>query len=106
MPFTETRKKAIASSYYLALMGRKLSQMNTEDMRQEMSCAGSPDKIIALMGNILNLIWESADKKNIPELINVEFALDRIKAEVKLFRKKQEKKQSSKIMEDLNLNKK
>jgi hypothetical protein len=75
-------------------MGRKLTQLGTEDMRQEMSCAGSPDKIMGLMDNILKMVWASADKKNIAELINVEFALDRIKAEVKLFRKKEEKKQS------------
>jgi hypothetical protein len=87
-------------------MGKKLSQMNNEDMRQEMSCAGSPEKIIALMDNLNKLIWERVNKKNIAELINVEFALDRVKAEVKLFRKKEEKIHSIKIMSDLKLNKK
>lgn len=90
------------SLYYLALMGRKLSKMNTEDMRKEMSIAGSPDKITALMTDINNMIWEKVNKKNIAELINVEFALDRVKAEVKLCRRKEEKRHSANIMEDIS----
>jgi hypothetical protein len=88
-------------------MGRKLTRMSAEDMRQEMSCAGSPDKIVTLMNDINSMIWHRVNNKNIAELINVEFALDRIKAEVKLTKKRLEVVHSAKIMEDIkNVNKK
>jgi hypothetical protein len=83
-------------------MAKKLTRMNAEDMRQEMSCAGSPDKIVTLMNDINSMIWHRVNNKNIAELINVEFALDRVKAEVKLTKRKLEKIHSAKIMEQIN----
>jgi hypothetical protein len=83
-------------------MARKLSKMSIEDMRQEMSCAGSPCKIIDLMVDLDNMIWETVDSNSIPELINISFALDRIKAEVRLKQRKLERVHSAKVMSAIN----
>jgi hypothetical protein len=88
--------------YYLAPMARKLSQMSTEDMLKEMSIAGSPGKITDLMTDIDSMIWERVNKNSIPELINIEFALDRIKAEVRLCKRKAEKRHSVRLVADIN----
>jgi hypothetical protein len=78
-------------------MGRNLARLTTEEVRNEMSVAGSPDKITTLMGELNRLVWEKVDKTNVAELINVLFALDRVKAEVNLVKKKEERRQRIKI---------
>lgn len=65
-------------------MAKKLSQLSTQDMREQMSIAGSPEKITNLMTEIEALIAKTIDVNNPAELINTAFALDRLKAEIKL----------------------
>ncbi len=73
-------------------MAKKLSQMTTEDMRREMSIAGSPDKITGLMTDIINLIASTVDLQNPPELTNTDFALRRVRAELKQWIRNLEKR--------------
>lgn len=68
-------------------MARKLSQMTWNDVQQEMSIAGSPEKIAGLGRKVIDLINAEVDRTNKAELINVEFMLDRVKAEIRLMKK-------------------
>lgn len=58
--------------------------MTWADVQQEMSIAGSPEKITQLGKDIMEQIASKLDKTNRAELINVEFMLKRLIAEVKL----------------------
>jgi hypothetical protein len=73
-------------------MGKKLITMNWEDMRKEMSIAGSPDKITKLGDALMRIVEVSLDYTNHAELTNAMFALDRIKAEVKAAQKRLERR--------------
>lgn len=68
-------------------MGKKLSQMTWIDVQKEMSIAGSPEKITQLGKDVLTLLGKHVDTTNRAEIINVEFALKRIIAEVRLWGK-------------------
>lgn len=78
-------------------MGKKLSQMTTEDVRKEMSIAGSPDKIVGIMTSVLSMIWQNVDTTNAAELINLEFAMRRVTAEVQQARKRLGKRTGQKL---------
>lgn len=58
--------------------------MTWADVQQEMSIAGSPEKITQLGEDILELIGKTIDATNRAELTNVEFMLQRILAETRL----------------------
>lgn len=58
--------------------------MTWEDVQQEMSIAGSPEKIAQLGRHIEALLMHELDVTNRAELTNVEFMLKRLVAEIKL----------------------
>lgn len=64
-------------------MGKKLYQMTWAEVQQEMSIAGSPEKIAQLGNEVMGLIVSKMDATNRAELINVEFMLQRVLAEIK-----------------------
>lgn len=68
-------------------MGRQLSRMSWDDVQNEMSIAGSPEKITQLGRHIIELIGKTLDQTNRAEFTNVEFMLKRINAEVKLWQR-------------------
>lgn len=78
-------------------MAKKLGQMTTEEVKQEMSIAGSPDKIVGIMHDVLLIIAEKVDHTNAAELINMELALRRVAAEVKLTIKRLGKRTGQKL---------
>lgn len=59
--------------------------MTWEDVQQEMSIAGRPENITQLGRHIEALFGETIDTTNRAELANVEFMLNRLVAEVKLW---------------------
>jgi hypothetical protein len=68
-------------------MGRKLTSLSWDDMQKEMSIAGDPDKIAQLGKDIEQLISSKIDATNRAELTNIEFMLQRLIAEVKLWQR-------------------
>lgn len=72
-------------------MAKKLATMSWDDMRKEMSIAGNPDKITQLGKGIMETIAAKMDSTNRAEMTNVEFALQRILAEVKLYQRMYDK---------------
>ncbi len=78
-------------------MAKKLSQMTTDDVRQEMSIAGSPDKITGIMQDFLAIIGDRLDRTNAAEYINLEFALKRVLAEVRVYKRQLEKRTGQKF---------
>lgn len=75
---------------------KHLSQMTTEDVKKELSIAGSPDKLIAMMGEIGD-IMAKVDQTNAAELINLEFIMRRLQAEVRVWIKHYEGRTGQKI---------
>jgi hypothetical protein len=75
---------------------KKLSQMSTEDVKNELSIAGAPDKLIGMMGDIGN-IMSKIDHTNPAELINLDFILRRLRAEVRIWMKHYEERTGQKI---------
>lgn len=61
--------------------------MSWADVQKEMSIAGSPEKITQLGKDIMEQIGSKLDKTNRAELINVEFMLKRVMAEVRLWQR-------------------
>jgi DNA polymerase/3'-5' exonuclease PolX len=89
-PLTGSRK--IISTLPITLaetftMGRKLSSMAWDSVQKEMSIAGSAEKITQLGRDIEILISSTVDATNRAELTNVEFMLQRLTAEVKLWQR-------------------
>lgn len=76
-------------------MAKKLSQMTWADVQQEMSIAGSSEKITQLGRDILELIGKTIDSSNRAELTNVEFMLQRILAETRLQQREYDKSHRS-----------
>lgn len=72
-------------------MAKKLTQMTWADVQQEMSIAGSPEKITQLGKDILELIGKTIDSTNRAELTNVEFMLQRVLAETRLMQRMYDK---------------
>lgn len=68
-----------------------LTQMTWEDVQQEMSIAGSPEKITQLGRQIEGILMLTIDMTNRAELTNVEFMLNRLVAEVKLMQRMYDK---------------
>lgn len=75
---------------------KRLSQMSTEDVKNELSIAGSPEKLIKMMSDIGD-VMAKVDPKNAAELINLEFILRRMQAEVRVWMKKYEDRTGQKI---------
>lgn len=71
---------------------KKLINMTWSDIQQEMSIAGSPEKIAAIGKEVMDRIEREVDWTNMAELINVSFALSRINAEIKMAIRVYEKK--------------
>jgi len=61
--------------------------MTWDDIQKEMSIAGSPEKIAELGKSIESLITSSMDRTNRAELTNIEFMLQRLVAEVRLWQR-------------------
>jgi hypothetical protein len=72
-------------------MGKKLTKMTWDDVQKEMSIAGSPQKIADFGRNIEELITSTLDPTNRAELTNVEFMLQRMTAEVRLWQRMYDK---------------
>ncbi len=72
-------------------MAKRLSSMTWDDMQQEMSIAGSPEKITQVGKDIMNIVGNNLDVTNRAELTNIEFALNRVLAEVKLMQRRYDK---------------
>lgn len=68
-------------------MGKQLSKMTWEDVQKEMSIAGSPEKIAQLGRDIEALIGSKVDPTNRAELTNIEFMLQHMLAEVRLWQR-------------------
>jgi hypothetical protein len=64
-------------------MAKQLSKMTWEDVQEEMSIAGSPEKITQLGRDAETLIMGKIDATNRAELTNVEFMLKRLMAEIR-----------------------
>lgn len=77
-------------------MGRKISQMTTQQVKEEMSIAGSPDKLSGMMDEMLN-VMAKVDMTNSAELINLEFVMQRLLAESRVWIKIYESRAGQKI---------
>lgn len=75
---------------------KKLSQMSTEDVKKELSIAGAPDKLIEMMGDMGD-IMSKVDQTNAAELINLDFIIRRLHAEVRIWMKLYEDRTGQKI---------
>jgi hypothetical protein len=71
-------------------MAKKLSQMTWDEMQEEMSIAGSPQKITRL-GRDIEALFVAIDATNRAELTNAEFMLQRLLAEIKLLQRMYDK---------------
>lgn len=69
-------------------MRKKLTHLSWDDVQQEMSIAGSPEKIAQLGRDIEELMMNAIDATNRAEMTNVEFMLKRLIAEVKLLQRR------------------
>jgi len=74
-------------------MAKKLTSMSWDDMQNEMSLAGNPEKVRRFGQQIMENIEANIDGKNIPEIVNTQFALKRIMDELKLWEKIQRNRQ-------------
>lgn len=79
-------------------MAKRISQLTTADMLKEMSIAGSPEKVVGVMTEIHDLMAAKLDLTNPAELLNIEFALQRLQAEVKTWLKLLERKNNQKYL--------
>jgi len=73
-------------------MAKKLTSLSWEDMQREMSIAGRPEKISELGFRIMKQVEQTTDFNNAAEISNVDFALRRVRAELKLRLKMLEQK--------------
>lgn len=65
-------------------MGRKLSSITWVDLKEEMSIAGDPEKIIEIGKDIYALISVRLNFKSIPEIENMQLALEKLLAGLKV----------------------
>lgn len=70
--------------------------ITTEQLKSELSIAGNPDKLIAMMDEMLT-VMHKADATNAAELINLELVMKRLLYESKLWRKMYEQRTNQKI---------
>lgn len=73
-------------------MGKKLSKMTWQDVQDEMSIAGDPEKVSGLGREIEAMIVSQSDLTNRATLTNIEFMLQRITAEVRQWQREYDKK--------------
>jgi hypothetical protein len=78
-------------------MAKRLISLTWVDMQNEMSIAGSPEKIAKLGEDLIDLIARSININSISEVENTQFALQRVIAELKLWEKMQRDRQHLKI---------
>lgn len=72
--------------------------MTWQQIQDEMSIAGSPEKVTTLAKEMYFMIGERLDTTNVAELINIEFALKKVTAEVRREIRKYEKRTGQKII--------
>lgn len=72
------------------------TRITTEQLKAEMSIAGDPDKVIAIMQEMLSAAG-LVDTTNPAELINLELAVKRVLAEVRLWKRMYGKRSGQKI---------
>lgn len=77
-------------------MEKPISQLTTEEVKELMSVAGNPEKIADIMIEML-MLASSADETNPAELINLELAVERVLAEVRLLKRQYEETTGQKI---------
>lgn len=63
------------------------------EMQREMSLAGQPGEVVELAKKIMAEIVAGIDMRNPPSIDNMEYALDRISAELRLMRRIEMKRQ-------------
>lgn len=68
-------------------MAKRLVQKNWKEIQEEMSIAGEPEMAVRFGNMVLALSNECMDKNNIPSIDNQIFALERVIAELKNWRK-------------------
>ena len=78
-------------------MAKRLINLTWAEMQAEMSIAGNPEKIGQLGNVVWDLISQTIDFTNAAELINVQFAIQRIQAEIKGEMKRYEERTGQKI---------
>lgn len=69
------------------MRGKPLRQMTWDDVQKEMSIAGNPQAVIEWGKEIMQLIADKHEDTNRAELINIEFMLQRVLAEVRLWQR-------------------
>ncbi len=79
-------------------MAKKLSQMTLTEVQEEMSRAGSPEKIGKLGYEIWEKVASTIDAKNVAELINAQLALSWVSAQVKAEQRRYDKRTGQKTV--------
>lgn len=74
-------------------MATRLSMMTWDEVQSEMSIAGEPGSARKFGEEVLALSARSMDKNNIPSVDNQIFSLERVIAELKLWKKTLEERQ-------------
>jgi hypothetical protein len=75
---------------------KRLSQLTTDELKEQLSIAGSPNKLIGMMQDIL-VIMAKVDQTNAAELINLDLVLRRLQAEVRFWKRQYEDRIGQKI---------
>lgn len=71
-------------------MPKPLYRRSWEEIKEEMSMAGNPEKMIAFGKRVYEISVQFIDKNNIPDYINAIIALERVVAELKFAQKYKE----------------
>lgn len=61
-------------------MTKRIGQLTTQEVKEQMSIAGDPDKLITMMNEMLT-VMAKVDNTNAAELLNLELVLQRLLAE-------------------------
>lgn len=77
-------------------MQKRLCYMSWAEVQSEMSIAGSPEKITNLGKDLIEKIFTVVNPKNPAELINIQFALKRIMAEITAEQRRYDKRTGQK----------
>lgn len=97
---TVTRKEKIYCQYsfifQLSTMRKRIADLTTAEMREQMSIAGNPEKLTAMMQEILG-VMSKVDSTNAAELINLEFVMQRMLAESRTWIRIYEQRTGQKI---------
>jgi len=79
-------------------MAKRLCYTSREELKEEMSIAGSPDKVMKAMNEMYEVYTNYVDATNGAELLNFDLAIRRILAENKLAIRHLEKRINQKIL--------